>query len=98
MPERSEEERLRVGDEDVDEAQGGQDQPEGGHGEDGAVHAGGDPGDWSHLLSFSRSVGSAWVQWGSAGNTGSRLSVGPMFSTWIRNKIFHLFKMMETKV
>ena len=39
MPERSEEERLRVGDEDVDEAQGGQDQPEGGHGEDGAVHA-----------------------------------------------------------
>ena len=52
MAERSEEERLRVGDEDVDEAQGGQDQPEDGHGEDGAVHAAGDSGDSSHLLSF----------------------------------------------
>ena len=52
MAERSEEERLRVGGEDVDEAQGGQEQPEEGHGEDGAVHAAGDSGDSSHLLSF----------------------------------------------
>ena len=55
MAERSEEERFRVGDEDVDEAQGGEDQPEGGHGEDRAVHP---AGVSSHLLSFIQPVGS----------------------------------------
>ena len=39
MAERSEEERLRVGEEDVEEAHGGQDQSQAGHGEDRAGHA-----------------------------------------------------------
>ena len=71
MPERSEEKSFRVGDEDVDHAQGGQDQPEGGHGEDRGVH---DAGDSPQLLSFTESVGSRSGQWG--GNTLSLLSLG----------------------
>ena len=39
MAERSEEERLRVGEEDVEKAHGGQDQSQAGHGEDRAGHA-----------------------------------------------------------
>ena len=93
MPERSEEKSFRVGDEDVDHTQGGQDQPEGGHGEDRGVH---DAGDSPQLLSFTEPVGSQSGQWG--GNTLTLLTGGLQFSTWSRNKIFHLFKMMETKV
>ena len=95
MSERSEEERPGVGEEDVDQAHGGQDQSEGGDGEDQAGHAGG--GDCCPLLSLILPVGSLSVQWGLPPPS-SLLTGGPTISTWMRNKIFHLFKMMETKV
>ena len=56
MAERSEEERFRVGEEDVEEAHGGQDQSQAGHGQDRAGHAGAG-GDCCQLLSIIRPVG-----------------------------------------
>ena len=62
MAERSEEERFRVGEEDVEEAHGGQDQSQAGHGEDRAGHtdAAGDWRDGCQLLSIIRPVGWRW--------------------------------------